>query len=440
VTTSTRVLAIDALVRVEQGAYSNLALPAMLRASSLSARDRAFATSLVYGTIRRHRALDHLLDMVTDRPVDRLDPPVRAAIRLGAAQLVDGVAAHAAVSETVDAVARRAPRARGFVNAVLRRVVGLGPPWPWPEGDAVDAVAVRTSHPDWIVERLYTDLGVSNALGVLTADNTAPAVTLRPNRRRSTPDELASELTAAGVAVSRGALVPDALVVTGIGDPAALPAVAEGRATPQDQASQAVVTLLDPQPSQRVLEVAAGPGGKAGASGELVGDGGMVVATDLHPARAGLVAEAAKRLGLPSVHAIAADARAVPLRPGFGFDRVLVDAPCSGLGVLRRRPEARFRIRPDDLEELAALQRELLAAVAPLVRPGGRLVYSVCTLTRAETIEVDEWMAETFPYLVAEAPPGDPWRPWGRGALLLPQAAGTDGMFVLATRSVGSGS
>jgi 16S rRNA (cytosine967-C5)-methyltransferase len=440
VTTSARVLAIDALVRVEQGAYSNLALPAMLRASSLSARDRAFATSLVYGTIRRRRALDHLLDMVTDRPLDQLDPPVRAAIRLGAAQLVDGVAAHAAVSETVDAVARRAPRARGFVNAVLRRVVGLGPPWPWPEGDAVDAVAVRTSHPEWIVERLYNDLGVDDALGVLTADNTVPAVTLRPNPRRTMPDELAAELTAAGVAVSRGALVPDAVVVTGIGDPATLPAVAEGRATPQDQASQAVVTLLDPQPGQRVLEVAAGPGGKAGAAGELVGDGGMVVATDLHRARAGLVAEAAKRLGLPSVRAIAADARWVPLRPGCGFDRVLVDAPCSGLGVLRRRPEARFRIRPGDVDELAALQRELLAAVAPLVRPGGRLVYSVCTLTRAETIEVDEWMAESFPHLVAEAPPLDPWRPWGRGALLLPQAAGTDGMFVLATRSVGSGS
>jgi 16S rRNA (cytosine967-C5)-methyltransferase len=423
---------------VEQGAYSNLVLPAMLRASSLSARDRAFATALVYGTIRRRRALDHLLGMVTDRRIDRLDPPVRAAIRLGAAQLVDGVAAHAAVSETVDAAARRSPRARGFVNAVLRRVAALGPPWPWPEGDAIEAVAVRTSHPDWIVQRLYDDLGAADALGVLTEDNLPPAVTLRPNPRRTTSDELASELTASGVDVRRGTLLPDALVVSGIGDPAALPAVVEGRASPQDEASQAVVRILDPQPSERVLDVAAAPGGKAAAAGELVGDAGSVLATDVYPARAGLVRRAAVRLGLPQLHAVAADGRQLPVMHGVQFDRVLVDAPCSGLGVLRRRPEARFRIQPGDVDELAALQRELLAAAVPLVRAGGHLVYSVCTLTRAETVEIDRWMAEAFPHLEAVAPPPDPWRPLGRGGLLLPQAAGTDGMFVLATRSVGS--
>ena len=439
-TTSARALAVDALVRVEQGAYSNLVLPVMLRSSSLPTRDRAFATGLVYGTIRRQRALDHLLDRVTDRPLETLDPPVRAALRLGAAQLVDGVAAHAAVSETVDAVARRAPRARGFVNAVLRRVADLGPPWAWPEGDDVGSVGVRTSHPDWIVERLYGDLGADDALGVLTADNTAPAVTLRPNPRRTTPDELEAELRAAGIAVSRGALVPDAVRATGVGDLATLPAVAEGRATPQDEASQAVVTMLDPRPSERVLDVAAGPGGKAAAAGERVGDGGLVVAADLYPARAGLVIDAATRLGARSVRAIGADARTLPLRPRTAFDRVLVDAPCTGLGVLRRRPEARWRVEPGDVDTLATLQRELLAAAVPFVRPGGRLVYSVCTLTRAETLDVDAWMAQAFPHLVAEAPPGDPWRPWGRGALLLPQEAGTDGMFALVTRSVGSGS
>lgn len=439
-TESARVLALDALVRVEQGAYSNAVLPAMLRASPLPARDRAFVTSLVYGTLRRQRALDHLVGIVTDRPIDRLDPAVRAAVRLGAYQLVEGVAPHAAVSETVDAVARRARRAKGFVNAVLRRVAALGPPWPWPQGDSVDAIAVRTSHPEWIVDRLTGDLGVEDALGVLEADNVAPAVTLRPNPRRTTAGELAAELAAAGIEVSAGRLVPDALIVTGIGDPATLPAVAEGRATPQDQASQAVVTVLDPQRSERVLDVSAGPGGKAAAAAERVGDTGLVVGTDLYPARAGLVARAAERLGLASLHAVAADARALPLRDDTGFDRVLVDAPCTGLGVLRRRPEARFRVRPADVDDLASLQRHLISAAAPLVRPGGVLVYSVCTLTRAETVDVDTWMAETFPNLVAVAPPGDPWRSWGRGALLLPQAAGSDGMFVLATRSVGSGS
>jgi 16S rRNA (cytosine967-C5)-methyltransferase len=186
-----------------------------------------------------------------------------------------------------------------------------------------------------------------------------------------------------------------------------------------------------------VVDVAAAPGGKAAAAAELVGDDGLVVATDVHPGRARLVGEAAHRLGLPSLHAVTADGRATPVRPGT-FDRVLVDAPCSGLGVLRRRPEARWRVQPHDVADLAQLQRELVAAAVPLLRPGGRLVYSVCTLTRAETVGVDEWMAESFPHVVAEPAPGEPWRSWGRGALLLPQAAGTDGMFVLTARSVGS--
>ncbi|MBV8950020.1 MAG: 16S rRNA (cytosine(967)-C(5))-methyltransferase RsmB [Actinobacteria bacterium] len=435
---SARALALDALVRVEEGAYSNIVLPAMLRESSLSARDRAFVTNLVYGTIRRTRALDHVLGAVAERPLTQLDPPVRAALRLGAAQLLDGVSAHAAVSETVEAAGPRAPRARGFVNAVLRKLARLGPPWPLPQGDTVDAVAVRTSHPDWIVERLYADLGPDDAAGVLASDNLAPAVTLRVNRRRTTVDDVAAELTAGGAHVSRGALVPDALVVSGTGDPAALPAVAEGRATPQDQASQAVVALLDLQPSHRVLDVAAGPGGKAAAAGEIVGEGGLVVAVELHPARTRLTARAARRLGVMSVDALAADARRLPVRATHGFDRVLVDAPCSGLGVLRRRPEARFRIQPGDVDTLARRQRELLAAAVPHLRPGGRLVYSVCTLTNAETVEIDEWVADAFPQLVPEPPPAAPWRPRGRGALLLPQAAGTDGMFVLTLRSVGS--
>jgi 16S rRNA (cytosine967-C5)-methyltransferase len=433
-----RLVAVDALVRVEQGAYANLVVPTMLRATDLSARDRAFVTALVYGTVRRQRALDHLLAGIVDRALEALDPPVRAALRLGVAQLVDGVPAHAAVSATVDAVARRAPHARGFVNAVLRRATTLGPPWPWPEGDDTEAIGIRTSHPDWIVERFVADLGLSDARAVLDNDNVPPSVTLRPNPKWIAADALADDLRAEGIDVTRGALVPDALVVSGIGDPAALGAVVDGCATPQDQASQAVVAALDPQPGDRVLDVAAGPGGKAGAIAERVGDGGFVVALDLHPARARLVRDAARRLGLPSLRSLAADARDLPLAPQARFDRVLVDAPCSGLGVLRRRPEARFRIQPDDVDELAALQRELVRAAATSLRPGATLVYSVCTLTRAETLDVDEWIAAELPELVAQPPPPSPFRPWGRGGLLLPQAAGTDGMFVLVTRLVGS--
>jgi 16S rRNA (cytosine967-C5)-methyltransferase len=223
-------------------------------------------------------------------------------------------------------------------------------------------------------------------------------------------------------------------VVTGIGDPAALAAVAEGRATPQDQASQAVVAALDPRPGDRVLEIAAAPGGKTTAIAERVGSGGSVVGLDLHAGRVARIAEAAARLGLDGVHPVVADGRAMPVRPG-SFGRVLLDAPCSGLGVLRRRPEARWRIEPDAPEQLAALQRALLGSAAAAVRPAGVLVYSVCTLTAVETLDVDAWATTALAGFEPLAPPGPPWRPHGRGALLLSSTAGSDGMFVLRLRA-----
>ncbi len=432
---SARALAVEALVRIEAGAFSNLILPGLLAGSGLAPRDRALATDLVYGTLRQQGRADHLLGLVADRPLDALDPPVRAALRLGAHQLLAGVPPHAAVGETVGALAAGpGARARPYVNAVLRKVVGLGPAWPWPVGDDPAALAVRTSHPPWVVELLLRDLGPDDALATLEAANEPPPVTLRPNPLRTTPDDLAAELEAAGVQVARGPLVPGALLVRGTGDLARLPAVAEGRATPQDQASQAVAAALGAAPGEDILDLAAAPGGKATALAEAMGDAGLVLAGDLRPGRAGRIREASQRLGLRSVHTVVADGRAPPLRPG-AFDRVLLDAPCSGLGVLRRRPESRWRLQPADVEAAANLQRQLFAAAASAVRPGGLLAYCVCTLTAAETSAIDEWAAADFPHLSAEPSPGGPWRPRGRGALLLPHAAGTDGMYLLLLRA-----
>jgi 16S rRNA (cytosine967-C5)-methyltransferase len=226
-----------------------------------------------------------------------------------------------------------------------------------------------------------------------------------------------------------------------VGDLARLPAVAEGRATPQDQASQAVAAAVGARPGERVLDMAAAPGGKATAMAEAMGADGFVLASDISPGRARLVRKAATRLGLDAVTVVAADARHLPLASTGTFDRVLLDAPCSGLGVLRRRPEARWRLSPSDIDRLAALQRELLAVAVERLRPGGRLAYCVCTLTREETTDIDGWIATTYPALTPEpgALPGPPWRPHGRGALLLPNAAATDGMFLLLfTRSARS--
>jgi 16S rRNA (cytosine967-C5)-methyltransferase len=440
--TPARALAIEALVRVESGGYSNLVLPGLLRDSGLDGRDRGLVTDLVYGTLRHQGQADHLLALASHRPLPELDPPVRAALRLGAYQLISGTPAHAAVSVTVGALAGwQSPgsvrKAAPYANAVLRRVAERGPDWPWPAGDDPDAVAVRTSHPRWIVDLLRRDLG-EDAEAVLASANEAPPVTLRPNPRRTTPEALAAELPDAAA----GRLVPAALLVRGVGDLARLPAVAEGRATPQDQASQAVAAAVGARPGERILDMAAAPGGKATAIAEAMGDDGLVVAADLRPGRAARVGDAARRLGLTSVQVVVADGRHLPLAEGGAglFDRVLLDAPCSGLGVLRRRPEARWRTGPAGIGVAAALQRELFAAAVARLRPGGLLAYSVCTLTREETVDIDAWAAIAFPGLTAEPAAGPPWRRHGRGALLLPTAAGTDGMFLLLLRAASAGS
>ena len=450
-------MAVEALVRIEGGGYSNLVLPGLLRASGLDERDRGLVTDLVYGTLRHQGQTDHLLALASHRPLPELDPPVRAALRLGAQQLLAGVAPHAAVGATVGVLAAWASpaavrRAASYANAVLRRVAGLGPDWPWPTGEDAAAVAVRTSHPRWIVELLRRDLG-PDADAVLASANEPPAVTLRPNPLRTTPEGLIAELAGTpepgadpggrpggpAATVERGRLVPSALNVRGAGDLARLPAVAEGRATPQDQASQAVAAAVGARPGECVLDLAAAPGGKATALAEAMDDDGLVMAADLRPGRAARVRDAALRLGLRSVQVLAADGRRLPMTSAARFDRVLLDAPCSGLGVLRRRPEARWRLDPAAIDGATALQRELFTAAAHRVRPGGLLAYSVCTLTRAETVDIDEWAAATLAGFTALDRPGAPWRPHGRGALLLPSAAGTDGMYLLLLRAPASG-
>jgi 16S rRNA (cytosine967-C5)-methyltransferase len=423
---TTRSLAVDALLRIEDGAYAHLALPAILERSDLAARDRAFVTELVYGTVRMQRALDYQLNRLSIKPVLELEPIVRAALRLGAYQLLQEMPAHAAVGETVEVVPQRA---RGYVNAVLRNLSRSGPPWKWPSGTDVPGIGVRTSHPDWIVQELLGALLERDVVATLAANATAPPVTLRVNRERGTPEGLMAELAELGATVARGSLVPDALVLTHSAD-VARAFINQGRATPQDQSSQAVVAALDPQPGERILDIAAAPGGKATAAAERMTDDGLVVAADLHPGRVRTIARAVARLQLASVACVVSDGRQLPVAPG-SMDRVLLDAPCSGLGVLRRRADARWRVQPHAIPPLANMQRALLASAATAVRPGGRLVYSVCTLTSAETLGVDDFARAELPGFRALEPAGRPWRRHGRGALILPSDEGTDGMFVL---------
>ena len=367
-----RAVALDVLDRIDGGAYANLVLSAALERSGLSGPDRRFVTDLVYGTTRMRRACDYLVDRFLARPVEGR---VRNALRLGAYQLaLAGVPAHAAVGETVSAAPRRA---HGLVNAVLRRVARA--PVEWPDD------ATRLSVPDWVLDRLAADLGPEDARAALAAMNQPATVTER----------------------------------------------ADGYV--QDPASQQVAEAVGVEPGERVLDLCAAPGGKATALAAAA-EGVRVVAADVRPGRAGLVAANAARVGVADrVAVVAADGARPPFPPG-AFDRVLVDAPCSGLGTLRRRADLRWRVEPAAVDRLAALQGRLLAAAADLVRPGGTLVYSVCTLTAAESVAVDEALAGARPDLVPLDPPGEPWRPWGRGAILLPQVEGTDGMCLVRYR------
>lgn len=310
-------------------------------------------------------------DWVIAQFADRvLDDETRAALRLGVYQLVFMGMPPHAAVAETVGVAPK--RSAGLVNAVLRKVASSLPVrWPNP--------AVALSYPDWIVRLLATELGVDAAEAALRVMNTPPPVTER----------------------------------------------ADGYI--QDEGSQLVAAAVEAQPGDVIADVCAAPGGKATALA------GFVAASDVNPTRVGLIESNVRRLRSDNVVPLVADGRHPPYAPGT-FDRVLLDAPCSGLGVLRRRPDARWRIQPDDVGRLAVLQKELVDAAVELVKPGGVLVYSVCTLTNAESVAIDEHMAR----FEALPPPGPPWAPLGRGARLLPQTADTDGMYVLRVRVGGA--
>jgi 16S rRNA (cytosine967-C5)-methyltransferase len=386
----------------EDDAYADRALRSA--AEGLDARDRALAQRLAFGAVQRVRTLDHAIETLGRRRVHRLDPPVRAALRLGAYQLgfVDGVPRHAAVNESVELVrAARLERAVPFTNAVLRRLAdgmrGLLDGLP----DATPAqAALRHSYPDWIAETWWRDLGRDGALALMWAQNEPPERVVR--------------LIRGEVAGTPDMDLPGAWHVDSI-DP---DAVAEGRIWPQSRASQLAGLAVGAKDGERTLDLCAAPGGKATM---LAGE---VTAVELNEARARELEEAVRRVGADGVTVVVADGRALPAELD-GFDRALVDAPCSGLGVLNARPDLRWRAEP-----LPELQRELLAAAAARVRSRGTVVYSVCTVNADECeavvdssgLEVDATLGESWPQF------RHPQRP--EFLQTLPHVHGTAGFFV----------
>jgi 16S rRNA (cytosine967-C5)-methyltransferase len=382
-----RDLALDALRRVmTQGAFAGAVLRAAFdRRPELEDRDRGLATELVYGVLRHRAQLDRALGAFGKRLKD-LDPKLHDVLRLAAYQLLflERIPDHAAVDAAVDqARGRRGEGGAKQTNAILRKLSALPrqdrlPPPPPLERDPIAAVAAQGSLPRSIAEILVRDLGPQAALQFALASLSRAPLVLRANLLRTTREALAAEVHGAPGAHPRAVHLPERLAAL----PADLLAVVEGRATPQDEASMQVASLLDPQPGDRVLDVCAAPGGKTTAIAELMGDRGEVLAHDRALEKLPGIAASAARLGLRSV-------RTIEVLPPAAerFDRVLVDAPCSGLGTLRRHPEIRWRFDPAELDRVERVQRALLADAAARVRPGGALVYSVCTVTRREGAE-----------------------------------------------------
>ena len=376
-----RTLALRVLTRVfDEGAYADRAFSGEADKARVDARERALAMHLAFGAVQRRRTLDAALEEIAGRPVQRLERRLAHVLQLGVFQILfaDGIPPHAAVSESVELARREiGARATGLVNAVLRRIAREGPEWyaELPDETPEDA-ALRHSLPDWIADLWFGAYGEQRARALCAAANRAPALSLWPNPMRGGEDAVAAWLREAGAEAVRD----DATGVLRVGGPLDVPgseAFKSGAVVPIARAAVLVAERVGAQPGMRVLDLCAAPGGKTAV---LAASGAQVTAVDAHPARAKALEATLRRLGAEA-EVIAADGRAYR---GGPFDRVLVDAPCSGLGVLAGRPDARWRRTPEDAEELATLQIELVRHAHGLLTPAGELHFAVCTLNPAE--------------------------------------------------------
>ncbi len=428
--TNARRLAYDILLRCENDdVYANLVLDTALRRNCLSDADRALLTSLVYGAIEKKLTLDYLVAALSDRPVDGLDTEARVLLRMGLYQLryLDRVPDHAAVSETVALASRRF---RGFINAVLRAYTRTGADIALPDRQEapLDYLSVRYSYPVPLCERLVGAYGLDKTERILAAWETPPALTLRVNTRRISVGDLAAKLRAAGYDVSPALHAPTALRLSG-GNPTALPGFAEGEFFVQDEASQLCTLAVGAAPDMTVLDVCACPGSKSfGVAIDMDGRGALR-AFDLHENKLSLITAGASRLGLDNVTVAVRDGRELDPTLEGSADRVLCDAPCSGFGVVAKKPEIRYKDL-SECERLPDIQLAILENAGRYVRSGGHLVYSTCTLLPEENAgNVARFLSRHPEYSRCDFSVGDLSSTDGM-LTLTPDEHGTDGFFI----------
>jgi len=399
-----REVAVEVLYRVtDQGAFAAAALDAELSRARLDARDAGLATEIVYGTLRTCPALDRAIAPLLKQDFARMDAVTRTALRSAVYQLqhLSRVPAYAVLDETVRMVrARRGPRSAGFVNALLRKLATARPETPGP--------APRLELPAWLQAGFTASLGAERADKLVQIHSLAPPMGLRVRAGTEARQALAERIQAARpeARVELGALSPHALVLWRAGDPRTLPGHAEGEFSVQEEGAQAVALSLGVRDGERVADLCAGHGGKSLLFAEQVGQGGQVLAIDVDERKLERVEKERRRLGVPDGRI---ETRAIDLGVGVGslgasFDRVMVDAPCTGLGTLQRRPELLLRRQPDDIARLASLQLAILERAVMLLRPGGRLAFAVCSPLDAEGIELARALEARVPGLTRAQP------------------------------------
>ncbi|MFC4811755.1 16S rRNA (cytosine(967)-C(5))-methyltransferase RsmB [Paenibacillus sp. GCM10023250] len=443
-----REVALDTLVQVmEAGAYSNLQLNRALQAAELSRADAALVTELVYGTIQNLRMLDDRLDALVVKGLGKLAPWVLALLRMSAYQLLllDRIPPHAAVNEAVVIAKRRGHAGiSGMVNGVLRNMERRLDELKRPSAltNPVRRIGIDHSYPDWLVKRWIDRYGEETAERICAAGNERPHNSARINALKLSRERAVALLAEHGAEAAPSALAAEGVVAAGGGNLAQSDGYRDGWLTPQDESSMLVAAVCAPGPGMRVLDCCAAPGGKTTHLAELMEDRGEVVANDVHPHKQRLIDEHAERLGLASVRTVVGDAATLSERfaPG-SFDLVLLDAPCSGFGVVRRKPEIKWTKTESDVAAIAELQARLLAEAAKLVRPGGTLVYSTCTIETDENetqvlkfleahegYKLDaEWPSRVLQPLRANGIVGDDFEGMVQ---LLPQHFGSDGFFI----------
>jgi len=439
-----RQAALEIITEVyEKDAYANVALVKKIRQHKLSGIDRAFCTSLVYGTVKAGETLDWIIRRYTKRPLSKIDPVVKNILRLGIYQLfyMDKVPASAACNEMVEIAKQKAGLgASKFVNGLLRSAVREPEKAKFPagQGKATENLALSACHPQWLIKRWIKSFGFENAKKLAEFDNEDAPLTLRTNTLKISRAELVKKLAETNMEVQLSKLTPEGIIVNNHSELDNFSPIAEGLCQVQDESSMLVAHVLAPEPGEFIIDCCSAPGGKTTHIAALMENRGRIVAGDIYEHKIERIRENAERLGISIIEAELIDAREIGKKYENQADRVLVDAPCSGLGVLRRKADARWRKKTADLTELPKLQREILSEVSRAVKKGGVLVYSTCTIEAAENyLMVEDFLREHGDFYLEKTGSYLPMKNAHSDddmVQLLPHVDGTDGFFIARMR------